>query len=71
MMRVEEAGRRLSESLRNSERLEAMARKKPDYKQEAERASAAFTALKIKHGALHAFYLGSGDRKWAIERLKR
>jgi hypothetical protein len=48
-----------------------MARKKPDYKQAAEEASAAFTALKIKHGALHAFYLGSGDRKWAIERLKR
>ena len=48
-----------------------MARKKPDYKQAAEEASAAFTALKIKHGALHAFYLGSGHRKWAIERLKR
>jgi len=71
MMRVEEAGRRLSESLRNSERLEAMARKKPDYKKAAEEASAALTAMKIKKGALHGSYLGSGDRKWAIERLRR
>jgi len=48
-----------------------MARKKPDYKQAAEEASAAFTALKIKKGALHGFFLGSGDRKWAVERLRR
>jgi len=51
-----------------------MARKKhkqPDYKKAAEEASAAFTAMKIKKGAPHGFYLGSGDRKWAIERLRR
>jgi hypothetical protein len=51
-------------------RLEAMARKKPDYKKAAEEASAAFTAMKIKKGALHGFFLGSGDRKWAVERLR-
>jgi hypothetical protein len=27
--------------------------------------------MKIKKGALHGSYLGSGDRKWAIERLRR
>ena len=48
-----------------------MARKKPDYKKAAEEASAAFTAMKIKQGTLHGSYLGSGDRKWAIERLRR
>jgi len=51
-----------------------MARKKhkqPDYAKAAKEASAALTAMKIKHGALHAFYQGSGDQKWAIERLRR
>ena len=48
-----------------------MTRKKPDYKKAAEEASAAFTAMKIKQGTLHGSYLGSGDRKWAIERLRR
>ena len=47
-----------------------MARKKPDYKKAAEEASAALTAMKITKGA-HGSYLGSGDRKWAIERLRR
>src|SRR6516165_5264065 len=48
-----------------------MTRKKPDYKKAAEEASAAFMAMKIKQGTLHGSYLGSGDRKWAIERLRR
>jgi hypothetical protein len=47
-----------------------MARKQPDYAKAAKEASAAFTAMKIKHAA-HGSFLGSGDRKWAIERLKR
>ena len=49
-----------------------MARKKqPDYKKAFKEASAALTKLKIEHGHLHGFYLGSGDRKWAVERLRR
>jgi hypothetical protein len=48
-----------------------MARKKPDYKKAAEEASAALMAMKIKSGHLHGLFLGSGDRQWAIERLRR
>jgi hypothetical protein len=48
-----------------------MARKQPDYRKAAEEASAALTKMKIEHGHLHGFYLGSGDRQWAIERLRR
>ena len=49
-----------------------MARKKqPDYKKAAEESSAALTEMKIKSGRLHGLFLGSGDRKCAIERLRR
>jgi len=48
-----------------------MARKKPDYAKAAREASAAFTAMKIKHGHLHGWFLGSGDRQWAVKRLRR
>jgi len=44
---------------------------KPDYKQEAKRARAAFTAMKIQQGKLHGFYLGSGDRAESVARLRR
>jgi hypothetical protein len=34
-------------------------------------ASEALTPMKVKDGALRGSYLGIGDRKWAIERLRR
>jgi hypothetical protein len=46
-------------------------RKEPDYGKAFQKASAALTALKIEHGHLHGSFMGSGDRQWAIERLKR
>jgi hypothetical protein len=52
-------------------RPEAMAGKKPDYKKAAEAASAALTAMKIKHGTLGGLFLGSGDRAESIARLRR
>jgi hypothetical protein len=49
-----------------------MAKKKqPDYGKAAKEASVALTKLKIKQGALHGFYLGSGDRAESISRLRR
>jgi hypothetical protein len=48
-----------------------MAREQPDYKQEAKRASAAFTAMKIQQGKLHGAPLGSGDRAESVARLRR
>ena len=47
-----------------------MAKKKPDYAKAAKEASAAFTEMKIQCGALCGFFLGSGDRAAAMERLR-
>jgi hypothetical protein len=52
-------------------RLEAMARKKPDYAKEFKQASASLTKMKIEHGSLHGYYMGSGDRAESIARLRR
>jgi hypothetical protein len=46
-------------------------RKKPDYAVEAKQASVAMAKMKLQRGALAGYFLGSGDRGAAIERLKR
>src|SRR5215471_7776294 len=48
-----------------------MATKKPDYAKAFKEASVALTKLKIRQGAQHGFFLGSGDRAEAIARLRR
>jgi len=49
-----------------------MAKKKqPDYVKAFKEASAARTKMKIDHGALHGWFLGSGDRAAAVARLRR
>src|SRR5215471_19568446 len=48
-----------------------MATKKPDYAKAFKEASVALTKLKIRQGAQHGFFLGSGDRAESIARLRR
>lgn len=49
-----------------------MAKKEqPDYKKAFKGASAALTKMKIEHGHLHGWFLGSGDRAEAIARFRR
>jgi hypothetical protein len=51
---------------------ESMAKNKPpDYRKAFKEASAALTAMKIREGALHGWFLGSGDRAEAIARFRR
>src|SRR5215831_12987611 len=49
-----------------------MAKKRqPDYGKAFKEASAARTQMKIEHGHLHGWFLGSGDRGVAVERFRR